>query len=86
MSSSTPVMTVVKLVVVSLVVGYVISALDITPEDVLNNFGETIYSLYNFGARAVKWAAEYVILGAIIVIPIWGIAALLNYLNRKKKS
>lgn len=86
MAISSPVATVVKLVVVSLVVGYVISALDVTPEDVLNNFGETVHSLYNFAARGVQWAADYVVLGAIIVLPIWGISALLNYLNNKKKS
>jgi len=86
MSNSTPVMTVIKLIVISLVVGYIISVLDITPEDVLNNFGETVHSLYKFGARAVEWAADYVVLGAIIVIPIWGIATLLNYLSNKKKS
>jgi len=86
MSSSSPVSTVIKLVVVSLIVGFVISKLDITPEDVLNNFGETVHSLYNFAADAVEWAADYIVLGAIIVLPIWGISTLLSYLNNKKKS
>ncbi len=86
MSNSKVITTIMKLIVVSLVVGYIISILDITPKDILNNFGATIYDTYAFIARNLKDAADYIILGSIIVLPIWGIARFLNYLTNKGKS
>ena len=86
MPNSTVFTTIMKLIVVSFVVGCIISILDITPEDVLNNLGVTIYNTYAFIVRNLKDVADYIILGSIIVLPIWGIATFLKYLTNKGKS
>ncbi len=86
MTNPTVFTIILKLIVVSFVIGYIISILDITAEDIFDNFGETIYDIYAFIARNLKGVASYIILGSVIVLPIWGIASLLNYLTNKGKS
>lgn len=77
--------TVIKLIIASLLVGLVIHWLDITPKDVLEHFGETVAALYNAARDAIGWASNYIVTGALIVIPIWAIAVGLNYLQRKSR-
>ena len=78
--------TILKLVVASLVVGDVISVFEITPEAVLENFGETVHAVYSWALGVIDWAGTYVITGALLVIPIWAIAAGLNYLQRRGRK
>lgn len=68
--------TIVKLALLSLAVGLVLSALDITPEHLFLHFGATIRSLYDLISHLVRWAVPYVLLGATVVVPIWLIARL----------
>lgn len=73
---------IIKLVLVCLVVGYVIQFFEITPEKVLENFGETVAAIFTMGQRLVNWASDYIVTGAIIVLPIVGIVYVFNYVNR----
>jgi hypothetical protein len=63
--------TVIKLFIASLLVGFVMHWLDITPVGILhaltNNFEELFSSLIN----VVSWVLEFVLIGAVIVVPIW---------------
>lgn len=77
--------TIIKLIIASLIVGLVIHWLDITPRDVLDHFGETVAAVYNAVREAIGWASNYVITGALIVLPVWAIAVGLNYLQRKSR-
>lgn len=74
---------IIKLIVACLVVGYVVQFFELTPQKVLENFGETIAALYAAAQSLLGWAADYIITGALIVLPIWGIATLANYLNNR---
>ncbi len=63
--------TVIKLFIASLLVGFIMHWLDITPVGILhaltNNFEELFSSLIN----VVSWVLEFVLIGAVIVVPIW---------------
>ncbi len=82
-SNKTVVSTVIKLVIACLVVGYIIQFFEITPQKVLENFGETVAALFTVGRDILDWASDYIVTGALIVLPIWGIVAIVNYLNKK---
>lgn len=80
---------IVKLLVGSFLVGWMLTLFDITPLDLLKDLTGTIGMIYSTALSTVRWAADYILLGAVIVLPIWGIVAALNYLqakNRKKSK
>ena len=60
-----------RLMVLSLVVGIVLSALDLHPLQLLENFWSLLERIYLMGFDAIGWALEYFVLGALIVFPIW---------------
>lgn len=70
--------TIVKIAVLSLIVGLILSALDISPARVLEGLGVTARDAIDSGASLVAWALEYVVVGAVIVVPIWLIVAVIG--------
>ena len=76
---------ILKLLVVSFVVGWGLTLFDITPLDLLKDLTGTIGQIYTMALNTVRWAADYILLGAVIVLPIWAIIAGLNYLQRKSR-
>lgn len=74
--------TIVKIAVLSLIVGLILSALDISPARVLEGLGVTARDAIDSGASLVAWALEYVIVGAVIVVPIWLIVAVIGSRRR----
>lgn len=78
--------TVFKLALVSLLVGLVMSWFDITPANILDNFGETVVKGYELATGWLRWMVPYILLGATIVIPIWALLALLRLGGKKKKA
>ncbi|NVK33900.1 MAG: hypothetical protein HWE23_05425 [Rhodobacteraceae bacterium] len=63
--------TIAKIAITSLIVGVILSALNITATDVLANIGLTPESLWQYIVDGVQWATPNIILGALIVIPVW---------------
>jgi Na+/H+-dicarboxylate symporter len=63
--------TILKLFVISLIVGLLMHWLGVTPRSLISNFGATVERLFGTLANFVGWAINYVLLGACIVVPIW---------------
>jgi len=74
--------TISKIAVLSLIVGLILSALDISPARVLEGLGVTARDAIDTGASLVAWALEYVVVGAVIVVPIWLIVAVIGSRRR----
>lgn len=66
-----PVSVIVRLVLLSIIVGIVLSALDITPRDLVFRLRLLLQRVYDMGFGAVEWALQYFLLGAVVVVPIW---------------
>lgn len=62
---------VLRLAVLSLVVGIVLSALNLHPMQLVTQFFNLLERIYQMGFDAIGWAAEYFLLGAIVVVPLW---------------
>jgi predicted histidine transporter YuiF (NhaC family) len=75
--------TIVKLLLASLAVGLVMHWLEITPRSLIANFGETVARAYNALEGFAGWAVDYVLLGALVVVPIWLVVFLLGRFRRK---
>jgi hypothetical protein len=67
-----------RLVLVSILVGVILSALGLDPFDIIRSVERLIRSIWDMGFDAFRWLWRYFLLGAAIVIPIWFIMRLVN--------
>lgn len=67
-----------RLLLVSILVGVILSVLGLDPFDIVHSLERLIRSLWDMGFDAVRWLWRYFLLGAVIVIPIWLIVRLIN--------
>lgn len=75
--------TVVKLLVLSLVVGLILTGLNIDPKNILISMRDGAIRLFEMGVDVFGWAFTYILIGAVVVIPIWLALYLLRYLRGK---
>ena len=75
----TPGRTIVKLIVVCLIVGFVLAFFGYTPDNIVGSIRYWFLDLWYNGFRALGRVGDYLALGAIIVIPIFIILRLMSY-------
>ena len=63
--------TLVKVVVASLVVGTILQHFGITAEQLMSEFGLSAERIEDYARRGISWALPNVLLGAMIIVPIW---------------
>ncbi len=68
--------TLVKVAVASLIVGTVLSHFGITADALLREAGVTPERVFDYGRRAWDWVAPNVLLGALVIVPLWFLALL----------
>ena len=73
-----PLAVLVRLALVSILVGVVLAALGLDPYDIVQSIERLIRSIWNMGWDAVRWVWRYFLLGAVIVVPIWILMRLVN--------
>jgi hypothetical protein len=71
--------TIIKLLVISVLVGMVMSVFNIAPFDVLYGIRDFFVRLWESGFAALGRFGDWLILGASIVIPAFIILRVLNY-------
>ena len=67
-----------RLALLSILIGFVLHALGFNPFNIIETIQSLIEALWNMGFDAIYWLWRYFVLGAIIVIPIWLVARLVN--------
>jgi hypothetical protein len=67
-----------RLVMLSILVGVILSVLGLDPWNILHSIQRLIASIWEMGFDAVRWVWRYFLLGAVLVIPIWLIMRLLQ--------
>ncbi len=75
----TPGRVLIKLLVLSLIVGVVLSALNWTPYDIFWAVRDFLFRLWNMGFSAFGRFADYFLLGAAVVIPCYIIIRILKF-------
>jgi hypothetical protein len=71
--------TIIKLIVVCLIVGFVLAFFGFTPDNILDTIRYYMLDLWYNGFRALGRVGDYLLLGAIIVVPIFLVLRLVNY-------
>lgn len=70
--------TLIRLVILSIVVGVIFSALGINPSNIVESIQRLIQRIADLGFGTVQWAIGYFLLGAVVVFPIWFIVRLVR--------
>lgn len=73
-----PAQVLLRLVVLSFVVGIVLSALGVSPADIVERAFAFVRRISAMGFGAIGSIWNYFLLGAVIVVPIWLVIRLLN--------
>jgi len=67
-----------RLILVSILVGVILSALGLDPFDIVDSIQRLLRTIWNMGFDAFRWLWRYFLLGAVLVIPIWLIMRVMN--------
>lgn len=66
-----PLRVLLKLVILSFIVGIVMSAFDWTPWDVYYGLRDFVLRVWNMGFAALGRFGEYIVVGALVVVPVF---------------
>jgi hypothetical protein len=77
-----PALVLIRLVILSLIVGIVLAALGFSPFDIIDSLRRLAARIYDMGFAAIEKSARYFLLGAVIVFPVWFVMRLLRVMGR----
>ena len=81
--SRVPLSRIVGLVLLCLVVGLILATLRITPRSLFLDTWATIRHIVDLFVGAVSWAIPYILLGAVVVVPVMLLSWLLKGSRRR---
>ncbi|MBP2227531.1 hypothetical protein J2847_000811 [Azospirillum agricola] len=61
------------------IVGFILSVLRIDPASILTDSWETVRDIAELALDAGRWALPYILIGAVIVVPLSVLGALLRW-------
>ncbi|SRR5579871_4645081 len=66
-----PLGVLVRLVLLSIVVGFILHAAGIDPKDIFRSMEQLIQRIWDLGLEPLRWLWRYFLIGAVVVVPIW---------------
>lgn len=63
--------TLIKVAVASLIVGTILAHFGITAEQILKDIGVTPERLAELARQALAWALPNLLLGSMVIVPVW---------------
>jgi hypothetical protein len=76
--------TIIKLAIFSLLVGFALVFFVIEPGDLVKGLGSTVVKIYELVLGFLRDAMKYVLIGAVVVVPVWLVFYLIGLAKRKK--
>lgn len=76
--------TFLKLLFLSFVVGLVFAAMGVNPLALWHDLWGTLGDVFDASEDLVRWGIKYIVLGAIVVVPIWLMGRLIGILGEKR--
>lgn len=81
-----PAVVVLRLMIISVIVGVILSALGLDPRAIIDSFIRLLERIYEMGFEAIDWALRYFLLGAVIVFPIWLVSRITKVFARPTRA
>ncbi|MFW6024571.1 MAG: DUF6460 domain-containing protein [Dichotomicrobium sp.] len=77
---------VLRLAVISIVVGVVLQALGLDPLDLFDQMRALIRYITESGLDALEWLGVRLLIGAVVVVPIWAAVQIVRLIFRRGNS
>jgi hypothetical protein len=81
-----PALVLIRLAILSLIVGVVLAALGFSPFEILESLQRLVQRIYDMGFAAIEKAFRYFLLGAVIVFPVWLVVRVLKWAGRSSSG
>jgi hypothetical protein len=81
-----PALVLIRLAILSLIVGVILSALGFSPFDLLDSVRRLAARIYDMGFAAIEKSLRYFLLGAVIVFPVWIVVRVFKLMGRTSGS
>lgn len=78
-----PLSVVLRLMLISIVVGIILKALGIDLRNFFDSLHLLLRNIYDLGFGAFEWILEYLLLGALVVVPIWLVGRITSASRRR---
>ena len=75
---------IVRIVVLCFVVGFALSVFDIDPASIMTNSWDTIRTVGDLFVGVVRWAVPYILVGAVVVVPVAAVSLLLRWTRARR--
>jgi Family of unknown function (DUF6460) len=75
--------TVVRILLASLLVGMAMAFFGVQPADILAWLNASLRDVAANAEAWIGWTVKYVLLGAVVVVPIWVLWYLLSFMRRR---
>ena len=76
--------TIIKLAILSLLVGFALVFFGIEPTDLVKSLGGTVVKIYQLVLEFLRASMKYVLIGAVVVVPIWLVFYLIGLAKKKR--
>jgi hypothetical protein len=71
-----PLSVVVRLILLSILIGVILEVMGLDPLHLIDSVRILVLRIWDMGFDAIRWLWRYLLLGAIIVVPVWLIVRL----------
>ena len=66
-----PLSVIFRLILLSLLIGVILQVLGLDPWNIFDSLRRLVLRVWDMGFDAVRWLWRYLLLGAVVVVPIW---------------
>jgi hypothetical protein len=73
-----PLSVIFRLILLSILIGVILQVLGLDPWNIFESLGRLVLRVWDMGFDAVRWLWRYLLLGAVVVVPIWLIVRLMR--------
>jgi Family of unknown function (DUF6460) len=73
-----PLSVIFRLILLSILIGVILQVLGIDPWNIFDSLRRLVLHVWDMGFDALRWLWRYLLLGAVIVVPIWLIVRLMR--------
>lgn len=73
-----PLSVIFRLILLSILIGVILQVLGLDPWNIIESLRHLVLRVWDMGFDAVRWLWRYLLLGAVVVVPIWLIVRLMR--------
>ena len=80
-----PLSVIFRLILLSILIGVILQVLGLDPWNIFDSLRRLVLHVWDMGFDALRWLWRYLLLGAVIVVPIWLIVRLMRVAKTGKR-